>query len=612
VDGAGNLYISEQHHNRVRKVSPSGVITTLATVSVPDDLAVDAAENVYVSAAPWLVQGISPAGVVTTVAGNGSPGSSGDGGPATSAELIVEGLTVDAAGNLYIAGLGRVRRVDAVTGVITTVAGSGDDSDSQYIADTYNSRLRKVDVFGTITTLAEVSYPEGVAVDPVGRVYVAGAGHTVYRVDPVSGAMTDFAGGGVLHEAEAEGRPATEAFLGFSYDSLPVGMVFDRFGNLYLSDSGNNRIVTVDTAGILTTVVAGDHERYCGYTEEPNETLHCPTGLGIDPAGNLYVAEPHAQRLRKVDPSGNLATVPMSWASVSPVGVAVDGAGNVFFSDPSSSLVFRVDPQGNGFNVAGESWPGFDGDGGPADQAALNHVMGLAVAGADPHLADMDNHRIRKVVEAAQPSSTFTVRAWGWNGAGQLGTGSTLDSRSPVTVPGLGEVTSVAAGNYHSLAVKNGEVYAWGWNAVGQLGDGTTIDRHTPVQVPLPSVGWAAAGAFHPRLGRLGLTRGLRVGLERGRPAGGRDDHRPPRPTPVPNLIGVVGVAAGAYHSVALRIDGTVRAWGWNPVGELGDGTLDTRTRPVEVPGLKGVYQLSGGAFHLGDVGLPLRPARSR
>jgi sugar lactone lactonase YvrE len=130
VDGAGNLYISEQHHNRVRKVSPSGVITTLATVSVPDDLAVDAAENVYVSAAPWLVQGISPAGVVTTVAGNGSPGSSGDGGPATSAELIVEGLTVDAAGNLYIAGLGRVRRVDAVTGVITTVAGSGEDSDS--------------------------------------------------------------------------------------------------------------------------------------------------------------------------------------------------------------------------------------------------------------------------------------------------------------------------------------------------------------------------------------------------------------------------------------------------------------------------------------------------
>jgi uncharacterized delta-60 repeat protein len=140
------------------------------------------------------------------------------------------------------------------------------------------------------------------------------------------------------------------------------------------------------------------------------------------------------------------------------------------------------------------------------------------------------------------------VLASGWNGVGQLGDGSTRDRDTMAPVPGLDSVTHVAAGAHHSLAVRDGRVYAWGWNASGQLGDGTLVDRHTPVLV-------------------AGLT-------------------------------GVVQVAAGAYHSLAMLSDGTVWAWGWNGVGQLGDGTTIDRLRPVQVPGLRSATEISAGALH--------------
>jgi uncharacterized delta-60 repeat protein len=146
-------------------------------------------------------------------------------------------------------------------------------------------------------------------------------------------------------------------------------------------------------------------------------------------------------------------------------------------------------------------------------------------------------------------TSTGTVWAWGWNGVGQLGDGTTTDRHAPVQVRGLSGVVSVSAGPWNTLAVRgDGTVWAWGWNGVGQLGDGTTIDRHTPIQVP-------------------GLT-------------------------------GVVAVAAGYYHSLALKGDGTVMAWGWNGVGQLGDGTNQRRLTPAVVPGMNGVISISSGLFH--------------
>ena len=140
--------------------------------------------------------------------------------------------------------------------------------------------------------------------------------------------------------------------------------------------------------------------------------------------------------------------------------------------------------------------------------------------------------------------------AWGWNGLGELGTGSTTDSRLPVKVTGLGGVVEVSAGLFHSLAVKaDGTAWAWGWNGFGQLGDGTVVDRHAPVLV--------AAG-------------------------GGSVRH----------------VGAGIYASLLSRDDGRVLATGWNGLGGLGDGSTIDRHAFVLVPGLTGVREISAGGLH--------------
>ncbi|MFP5319572.1 MAG: hypothetical protein ACLGI2_14920 [Acidimicrobiia bacterium] len=157
------------------------------------------------------------------------------------------------------------------------------------------------------------------------------------------------------------------------------------------------------------------------------------------------------------------------------------------------------------------------------------------------------------VARVAPGSSAGLVRAWGWNGTGQLGDRTTTDRQAPTAVPGMSGVVSVSAGGYHTLALRgDGTVWAWGWNGTGQLGDGTTLDRHAPVRV---------------------------AGLD-----------------------GVVAVAAGTFHSLAVRGDGTVWAWGWNAVGQLGDGTTASRLAPVRVEGLGDVVSVSAGSYHSAAV----------
>ncbi len=145
-------------------------------------------------------------------------------------------------------------------------------------------------------------------------------------------------------------------------------------------------------------------------------------------------------------------------------------------------------------------------------------------------------------------SNRGTVWAWGWNGVGQLGDGTTADRHVPTRIAGLTGIVAVSASPYHSLALKgDGTVWAWGWNILGQLGDGTTLDRSAPVQV-------------------AGLT-------------------------------GVVAIAAGGLHSLALRGDGTVWGWGYNGYGQLGDGTLTTRLTPAKAQ-MAGMTSISAGFLH--------------
>ncbi|MGH9278046.1 MAG: choice-of-anchor Q domain-containing protein, partial [Acidimicrobiales bacterium] len=193
-----------------------------------------------------------------------------------------------------------------------------------------------------------------------------------------------------------------------------------------------------------------------------------------------------------------------------------------------------------------------------------------------------------------------TVWAWGWNGVGQLGDGTTTDRYTPVAVAGLTGVSQVSAGAFHNLARKGGgTVWSWGWNALGQLGDGTTTDRHTPVPVAgLSDVTELAAGHYH----NIAVQQGSIYlwGWNFAGQLGTKDTVDRLVPTRSNGASGMVRVAAGAAHTLALEGDGTVYAWGWNPLGQVGDGTTTDRNFPVFLGfgGENGVVEIAAGAYH--------------
>ena len=196
-------------------------------------------------------------------------------------------------------------------------------------------------------------------------------------------------------------------------------------------------------------------------------------------------------------------------------------------------------------------------------------------------------------------ASSGPVSSWGYNGYGNLGDGTTTGRPVPQPVAGLTDTVSVAAGAYHSLAVKSdGTVWAWGANNLGQLGDGTTATRATPVRVSgLTGVKAVAAGVYHSLALRSDGTMWAWGWNATGQLGDGTTSTRLTAAR-VPNLTGVVSIAGGGLHSLAVRSDGTAWSWGWNATGQLGDATATDRLLPVRVAGLTGVTAVTGGVYH--------------
>jgi trimeric autotransporter adhesin len=299
VDGEGNLFIADAGNNRIRRVAPSGIITTLAGngtkgfsgdggaatsahLNGPQGVAVDGAGNLFIAdTGNNRVRTVSPAGIVTTLAGDGTSGFSGDGGPATSAQLKEpSSLAMDGAGNLFIADTlnQRIRRVSP-SGIITTMAGGG--------------TLHGSSGDSGPATSAQLNHPTAVAVDSAGNLFIAdSSAYRIRRVSP-SGIITTVAGGGALPNASADGGPATDAALFF-----PTGMSIDRAGNLFIATSslenGNNteRIRKVSTDGIITTVAGTGSYGFSGDGGPATDAeLNAPSGLAVDGAGNVYIAD---------------------------------------------------------------------------------------------------------------------------------------------------------------------------------------------------------------------------------------------------------------------------------------------------------------------------------
>jgi sugar lactone lactonase YvrE len=280
-------------------VSTTETINAIATLS--GDLDSSIASASYILSAP-------ASGTVTTIAGNGTPGFSGDGGQATSAELNDPYfLTLDASGNIYFADFNN-RRIRMVTpaGTISTVAGNGTQASDGTLA-AYS------ELIGTSATGLAVSVPEGVAIDSSGNLYIA-SDNLIRKVTPSYGYFTVSAYAGSSYGSAGytgDSGQATSATLRY-----PQGIAFDNKGNLYIADTGNNVVRKVTAAGIISTYAGTGYSVYVGgpggYSgdggQATNAELNQPNSVVLDSSGNLYISEIGNCRVRQVTPAGIIST----------------------------------------------------------------------------------------------------------------------------------------------------------------------------------------------------------------------------------------------------------------------------------------------------------------
>jgi sugar lactone lactonase YvrE len=565
LDSAGNLYIADSNNNVVRKVAAgTGIITTVAgsgtagysgdngaatsaQLYAPFSVALDGAGNLYISDnGNSVVRKVTAAtGVITTFAGNGTSGSSGDNGPATSAALeYPRGIALDGTGNLYIADSisQRIRKVAAGTGIITTVAGNGtagysgdggpatsaslrspvgiatDSAGNLYLADEFNNVIRKVTASnGVISTVAgnenasysyqggysgdggpatsaQLYWPSAVSVDGAGNLYIADYTNQVIRkVNASSGIITTVAGNGSMcGSPSGDSGPATSAALCY-----PEGVSVDGAGNLYISDtySGRIREVTVSalppsapTPAPVFNVPAGTYAGPQTVTvtdPAPGAAIYItmdgtvPSTLSAGYNGPIDLSGSVTIQVIAVAP-GYLPSAPVTAAytiTSAPVAVistvagngvdgysgfggpavsaelgythslALDAAGDLYFSDTTNNVVWMLTAKTGDISVvAGTGTPGYSGDGGPATNALFYSPAGMAIDSAgDLYIADSGNNVIRKLTASTGLITTVA-------GNGHAGGNLAASNGVPATSTGLSQPQGVAldsAGNLY-------------------------------------------------------------------------------------------------------------------------------------------------------------------
>ena len=457
-------------------------------------VATDAAGNVYVTDSEnHRVRRIDTAGVISTYAGTGQRGFSGDGGPAVQAALYYpSGVAADGAGNLYVTdpGNNRIRKVDS-TGAITTIAGSGEEG---FSGD------------GGPAVQAALSYPAGVAVDGAGNVYVTGyESNRVRRID-TAGVISTFAGSGE-EGFSGDGGPAVLAQLNIGHDGF-LFVATDGAANLYIADSGNNRIRKVDATGTITTIAGMGEEGFSGDGGPAVQAaLSYPAGMAVDGSGNVYIADAGNHRVRRIDTAGVISTFagsgeegfsgdggPAVQAALSyPVSVAVDGSGNLYVAGSESNRVRRIDTAGVISTFAGSEEEGFTGDGGPAVQAHLYSPAGVAVDGSgNVYIADTDNTRIRKVDSTGTITTIAGTGQSGFSGDGGPAIQAALSYPAGVAADGAGNLYIADTGNYRIRKVDATGVIT-PVAGTGDYGDGGTAVQRSRLLCSAP-LAWRWTG----------------------------------------------------------------------------------------------------------------------
>ncbi len=462
VDAGGVLYIADTQNRRVRSVAPGGAIFTMlggndgVEFTLPVALALDSQFLYVVEHALPYIRRFRSRTQFEIYAGTTTAGYGGDGGYATDARLstALADLAFDAAGNMYLADGRRVRKVGR-NGIIARIAGDAyasavgdggialrahlnepsglamDLPGNLYIADTGTSRIRKLTRDGVITTVAgtgtagfsgdggpsasaALNRPRGVAVDTSENLFLADSGNNRVRQARPGGAIRTVAGNGSISGLGADGGPALLAPLW-----SPLAAIADARGIVYLADSFHHRVLALDASGAVRTVAGNGTEGYSGDDGSAAQAqLDEPSALVFDVSGNLYIADAGNHAVRKVDTAGLITTVAGTGkagfsgdggAAVraelhTPRGITLDGDGNLYIADTRNHRVRRVGPDGVITTLAGAGVAGFCGDGGPAAEACLNQPWSVLLDGSgNLYVADTLNHRVRKVTPLLEP-----------------------------------------------------------------------------------------------------------------------------------------------------------------------------------------------------------------
>ncbi len=523
LDGSGNLYVVDSANNRVRRVAADGSIVTVAGggaccatgdggpatsayLSSPQGVAVDVSGNLYIGEY-GRIRKVS-GGAIVTVAGTGSAGFSGDGGSATSAKIGSSlALATDGSGNLYIgdAFAGRVRKVSG--GTINTVAGAGslrgdggpatnayigfphalavDGAGNLFIGEV-DGLIRKV-ANGIITTIAgggsssddgpatsvRLSDVVGVAVDGSGAVYAAETENRIRRI--AGGTIVTVAGG-----ATGDGGPAP-----FGSFTSAGAIARDGAGNLYLADANTHRVRKISASGIISTVAGTGAAGFSGDNAAAVAAqLSAPSGVAVDAAGSLYIADRSNGRIRKVT-NGIITTVagggtccttgegvPAAGAYLrSPNGVAVDGAGNFYILEDAR---IRKVAAGTLSTFAGTGTASYSGDGGQATAAGIAYPSGMVFDGGNnAYFADNSNYRVRRIGADGIIKTVAGNGVYGSFGDGGTATSASLAGPNAVAIDGSGNLYITENGHRVRMVTAAGLISTIAGNSLpGAEGDG--------------------------------------------------------------------------------------------------------------------------------------------
>ncbi len=460
ADNSGNVYVADTQNSTIRKITPAGDVSTLAgtagtvgsadatgataSFNFPRGVATDSAGNVYVAdTGNHTIRKITPGGVVTTLAGAAGLTGSADATGAAASFSIPFGVATDSAGNVYVADTGNntIRKITPA-GDVSTLAGTAgtvgstdatgaaasfnvsfgvaaDSTGNVYVADEDNNTIRKITPAGEVSTLAgtagasgsidatgaaaRFNFPRGVATDNAGNIYVADAGnHTIRKITPAGDVSTLAGTAGVTGSADGTGAAARFNF--------PFGVAIDSVGNVYVADTNNHTIRKITPAGDVTTLAGSAGIRGSTDAAGTAARFSFPLGVATDSAGNVYVADVGNDTIRKITPAGVVGTLAGSPGTTGsadgidaaasfnhPSSVATDNAGNVYVADTFNHTIRKITPAGDVSTLAGTAGVTGSADGTGA-AARFNFPRGVATDSAgNVYVADTNNSTIRKI-----------------------------------------------------------------------------------------------------------------------------------------------------------------------------------------------------------------------